>query len=260
MQNELISGIYCIENITTNKKYIGQAVDINDRWKKHIRGLNNGYHDNDYLQNAWNKYGKDDFKFYVLEYCKEEELDEKEIYYIELYNAMNREYGYNLKSGGQNGGSRYSDESRKKMSNSHKELCKNKENIEKLRQNALNIWSNEEYKQSRSGENHPMYGKHLSEEVRKKISNANKGKPKPPRSKQHCEAISKSKLGKESHNKNLTPVKCIELNIIFKDAITAGKELNIKSPNHVIDVCNGRRKTCGGYHFEFINNKENNIS
>ena len=93
MQNEIKSGIYCIENITTNKKYIGQSIDINDRWRKHISELNHSSHHNDYLQKAWNKYGENDFKFYVLEYCSDDELDEKEIYYINLYNTIDRKYG-----------------------------------------------------------------------------------------------------------------------------------------------------------------------
>ena len=54
-----ISGIYCIENIINNKKYIGQSKHINERWLKHISELNHGYHHNDYLQKSWNKYGKD---------------------------------------------------------------------------------------------------------------------------------------------------------------------------------------------------------
>lgn len=255
MENELKSGIYCIENIANNKKYIGQAYDINNRWRKHKYDLNNKSHYNDHLQKAWNKYGQDNFNFYVLEYCEIESLDEKEKYYIDLYNVINRKYGYNNKTGGQNGGSRYSEESRIKMSEVQKKICEDKERIAVLRENSLKTWADDEYKKSRSGENHPMYGKHLSEEHRQKISTANKGKSKPPRSKEHCEALSKSHKGKVSRNRNNTPVRCIELDMIFDDAITAGKELNLKHPNHVIDVCMGRRKTCGGFHFEFV--KEN---
>ena len=257
MANELKSGIYCIENIVNNKKYIGQAYDINNRWRKHKCDLNNKNHYNDHLQKAWDKYGENNFNFYILEYCEIKNLDEKENYYIDFYNVVNRKYGYNNKSGGQNGGSKYSEESRKKMSESQKKICEDEERISLLRENSLKTWSNEEYRKSRSGENHPLYGKHHSEETRQKISNANKGKSKPPRSQEHCEALSKSHKGKISSNRNNTPVRCIELDIIFDDAITAGKELNLKHPNHVIDVCMGRRKTCGGYHFEFVNkNKE----
>ena len=165
---------------------------------------------------------------------------------------VDRKYGYNNKSGGQNGGSRYSEESRKKMSEAQKQLCKDEERISLLRENSLKTWEDDEYRKSRSGENHHMYGKHLSEEHRQKISDANKGKSKPPRSQEHCEALSKSHKGRVSNKRNNTPVRCIESDEIFDDAITAGRELNLKHSNHVIDVCMGRRKTCGGYHFEFV--------
>ena len=39
-KDTLVSGIYCIENLSTNKKYIGQSVNIYERWKKHISELN----------------------------------------------------------------------------------------------------------------------------------------------------------------------------------------------------------------------------
>ena len=84
MQEILKSGIYCIENTKSNKKYIGQSVNIEDRWRRHIGELNNGIHHNSHLQNAWNKYSEDCFNFYVLEYCDISELDEKERYYIGL--------------------------------------------------------------------------------------------------------------------------------------------------------------------------------
>ena len=68
MAAEKRSGIYCIENISTNKKYIGQSVDIHTRWCHHRSELKNHTHFNDYLQKSWDKYGEDDFKFYVIEY------------------------------------------------------------------------------------------------------------------------------------------------------------------------------------------------
>ena len=237
MQENIKSGIYCIECIESNKKYIGQSVDINDRWRRHISELNNNIHDNDYLQNAWDKYGEKCFVFSVLEYCIENRLDEREVYYIEKYNTLNRDYGYNLKSGGQNGGSKYSDELKLKMSNSVKksydEKLRNKRKLD-----ALSQWSNPEIKAKILGENNGMYGKTHSEETRKKISNANKGTI--------------------SWRRNTTPVYCIELNKYYKDATDAGNELGCRSSN-ILNVCRGERKMCGGYHWIFaneINNRE----
>lgn len=120
MSSKRISGIYCIENLTTKKKYVGQSVDIKSRIAKHINELTHVKHHNDYLQNAWNKYGPEDFIFYTLEECQIEALDERECYYIELLNTLNRDCGYNLKTGGQSGGAIVSDYVRKKMSDSIK--------------------------------------------------------------------------------------------------------------------------------------------
>ena len=96
-------GIYKIQNKVTNKVYIGKSVNIEKRWIQHRCHLNNNVHANDYLQKAWNKYGENGFNFSVLCECEESALDEKEIYYINLYKATDRSHGYNLREGGDGG-------------------------------------------------------------------------------------------------------------------------------------------------------------
>ena len=96
-------GIYKIQNKVTDKIYIGKSVNIEKRWIQHRCHLNNNVHANDYLQKAWNKYGENGFNFSVLCECEESVLDEKEIYYINLYKATDRSYGYNLREGGDGG-------------------------------------------------------------------------------------------------------------------------------------------------------------
>lgn len=103
-----MTGIYSITNLVNNKKYIGQAVDIESRWKDHIRELKKGTHHNYPLQNAWNKYGMNNFSFTVLYECGIEELNMLEIEYIEKYKTfMHRQdedvRGYNLTIGGDMG-------------------------------------------------------------------------------------------------------------------------------------------------------------
>lgn len=237
MQNtERKSGIYCIENLKTNKKYIGQSVDVNDRWRRHKYDLNKNSHDNSYLQNAWNKYGEEYFSFYVLEYCSSDLLDEKERYYIDYYNTLDRDLGYNLKSGGQDHNFQC-EEVRKKISTSNKKVYQNS-NLREIRSNdALKQWANPEIKEKIMGKNNGMYGKHHTEEARKKMSEKKKGKPSPKR--------------------NMTPVFCIELNKAFKCAVDAAKELSMQTGG-ILQVCRGERKTAGGYHWKFL--LENNIS
>lgn len=89
-------GIYCIRNDVNKKIYIGSSKNIKSRWRRHKSDLNRGDHRNPHLQSAWNKYGKDEFEFYVLEECKEEKLIEKENYYIYLHKTIDNKYGYNL--------------------------------------------------------------------------------------------------------------------------------------------------------------------
>lgn len=78
----MLSGVYKITNSINNKFYIGSSFDINKRKKEHIYKLNNDLHHCKYLQNAWNKYGEDNFNFEVLAKCPVEYLIKLENYFI----------------------------------------------------------------------------------------------------------------------------------------------------------------------------------
>ena len=101
-------GIYKITNKLSGKTYIGQSNDIERRLKEHK-------HKKDIpVEMAIQKYGVENFIFEVLEECAIDELDEKEKYYINLYNTY-RGNGYNCNEGG--GCSNYENNGRTKLTN-----------------------------------------------------------------------------------------------------------------------------------------------
>jgi hypothetical protein len=63
-------GIYKITNIITLDFYIGQSRNLKQRWAEHKTQLRHNKHPNAHLQNAWNKYEEDSFKFTIYEIHK----------------------------------------------------------------------------------------------------------------------------------------------------------------------------------------------
>lgn len=94
-------GIYKITNKCNGKCYIGQAIDIKSRWRKHRCAYHNpNSHAYNYpLYKAIRKYGLKNFSFEVLEECSKAELNEREMFYIAKYQANTRQ-GYNQNDGG----------------------------------------------------------------------------------------------------------------------------------------------------------------
>ena len=92
------TGVYKLTNLTNQKIYVGQAVDIGERFKQHTKcGLGIDTPSN-MLYAAMMKDGVENFTFEVLEECGRGELNDREKYYIDFYRAQ--EYGYNMNKGG----------------------------------------------------------------------------------------------------------------------------------------------------------------
>ena len=162
-------GIYQIVCKSTGKKYIGSSKRLETRFTKgHRYELRKNSHGNTKLQNAWNKYGEDDFFYGVIEYCTEEEQFALEQQYIDAVFAADIQLNVSERAGGGDLGAEvnakrsaamkgktFSDETRRKMS----EACKGKT-------------YSAETKQKLSEANK---GKTLSEEQKQKLSESLKG-------------------------------------------------------------------------------------
>ena len=170
-----MGGIYCIHNTVNDKKYIGQSVDVERRFKEHKLQLNGNYHKNSHLQSAWNKYGAGVFEFKIIaEDIPIEELDDLERTFIGHYNTMSPNYGYNHEEGG-NKNKSVSPQTRKKMSESSS--------------------GENHHFYGIKGENHPMYGRHHSEETKRKMRESHIGKTHSEETKRK---ISESMMGKNN--------------------------------------------------------------
>lgn len=187
--------IYMTTNLLNNKKYIGKrkcCCEIN---------LDDYLGSGKILKNAIKKYGKENFIKDILEICENEKIcNEREKYWIALYDATHNDEFYNIASGG-DGGNTYA----------------GLNNIELKRIS--------EIKSKKSiGINNPRYKANVSQETREKISNGVK---------KHILETGKNsttgKFGKD--NKLSVKIFCIELNQVFYGVREASRILNIPESN-----------------------------
>lgn len=90
------TGIYKITNLTNQMCYVGQAANLAERWKQHIkRGLGADPVTKNKLYPAMKAIGVENFSFEVIEECERSKLDEREDYWQNFFKA--KEFGYSIK-------------------------------------------------------------------------------------------------------------------------------------------------------------------
>lgn len=95
---KVICGIYKITNLLTNECYIGQSVNISERWKQHCKcGLGIQAPSTNILYNAMQRDKVWNFTFELLEECSRDKLNEKETFWIDMYQS--NKFGYNMQKG-----------------------------------------------------------------------------------------------------------------------------------------------------------------
>ena len=153
--------IYKTTNLVTNKIYIGQKKSDKFLFEKYLGS-------GKYLTKSIKKYGKENFKVeLVCECSSKEELDAKEIYYIDFYNSRDLEIGYNIASGGAFGDSGY-----------HKGMCgKHQSSTQKLAASKANSYRRTEEVRKHFSESRKKSWQ--DDDYRKKQSLARKGRIAP---------------------------------------------------------------------------------
>lgn len=250
--------IYKIINKINNKVYIGQTtLSIKDRYG--AKGIQSVVRKskNEHLKNSIKKYGYDAFEFiedYDVAYSKEE-LNEKEIYYINKYNSTNRLYGYNKKEGGSSG--KHLEETKRKQSRNMmgkyideknpratKVICLNTREVfdtlkqagEKYNIEKGNLSSNCKNDKLSAGK-HPETGEKLVWRYYEEYIKMNE--------REITDALDKAiNYGKGSNNKSARAVVLLNTGELFNTMKDASEKYNINSAD-ISSVCSGRRKSAG---------------
>ena len=221
------SGIYMWTS-PSGKSYIGQAVDL-DKRKSNFLSFGTRYAGSK-IDNARRKYSDIQYWTYtILEYCDIDDLDEREEYYISLYDTMRK--GYNCESGGHEN-KIMSDEAKQKMSKSKKGMY--------------------------CGENNPMWGKHFTEEQKRKISESRKGKycgKNSPMWGKHRNDETRIKISK-AHDKRKITVSQYTIEGVFiasYESIHEAQRLTNIDRATISRCCKGIQKTAGGFKWSYKN-------
>lgn len=155
-----VSGIYKITNSVTGKIYIGSSVNIGRRIYLHKWSLRTNRHHSVYLQRSWDKHGEDVFEFSLVQECATDRLQEVEQKYLDKLKPYKRDIGYNVCN----------------RSDSCRGVIRPPEFGRKISKGKIGKKINRVLP-GKKGEGHHFFGRHHSEESKKKMSEARKGVP-----------------------------------------------------------------------------------
>jgi len=260
-----VIGVYKITNILSGRYYIGYSTNIYRRFCAHRRKLKQNCHDNIFLQRAYNLDGEDKFKYDIINICDtQEQAKEIELQYLSDLSIRDMLYNLNYNNSGGDLMTHHPDKEkiREKISNTLLEIISKMTPEERSQ------------KYGKSGEKNGMYGKTHTEEVKKKLSEINKGKTyckgkkTSEETKQKLSEIAKLRIGDKNpffgkhhseetiqkikeKNKGRLPPNTIKVSIdgICYNSITeASRELNKPTPT-ILWRLNSKNPKFNGYKY-----------
>lgn len=256
-----MKGIYKITNSINQKVYIGQSDRLNDRKREHFYRLKRNEHNNEHLQKSYDKYGEENFIFEIIE--ETDDLDNREIYWINEYGGINSELNYNLKDpltkkwcdyirlkqckimAGENNpnfGNKWSKEQKEKLS----KVRKGKTLEEVLGVNDAKL-SKLKMSKSQKGRKHP-------EEVKEKIRQANIGEKNPAYGKGYRQVGEKNPMWGKAASTRKGVLQMNENGDIIKEYnfLSEVKTYGF-NPSNVLNCANGKNgyKTSKGFYWKW---------
>lgn len=176
--------IYLVTNQVHGKVYVGQTTrSIEERFADHVRSARTGIETK--LARAIRKYGVENFTIEVIDTASSrEELNKKEIFWIEAYNSIKNRYGYNIAIGG-SGGNTFAGLSADRMSVIGHKISTARKGSTPHNKGKSNIELYGEERAKELAENHSkvISGRKQSEETIQRRAESNTGKKRTPESK-----------------------------------------------------------------------------
>ncbi len=209
--------------------YVGQSTRPSVRWSRHKWLLKAGRHHNARLQAVYTKYGQNSFSFQVMETVTETVIDELEQWWLDEMHGWRCCLNISRDVKAPTRGFKFTQEM-----------------IEKARKNRKPQVITDEMRLAFSirfsGENHPNFGKSPSTETREKLSASKSGRLNHFFGKSgENSPVARSVRGVSLKDGNVLEFKCIA------DAKKHGF-----NPNNISSVCSGRRKSHGGYSWNYL--------
>ena len=236
--------IYKYTNSVNGKVYIGQTSKTLEERAQH-NGRN--YIESKRFYAAIKKYGWDAFTPSVIDSADTvEEANAKEIYYISLYKSTDREFGYNLSSGGDCG--IMADETKKTISDLAKERYKDPTR-NPMYGKKHSAESKRKQSECKLGENNPMFGRHWTDKQR--MFCGTRGRKLNLTDSQRDQLRERARYYGE---RNAKAILCIEDNTVFASATEAASYYGV-DVSTLCGAANGKQKTCKGKHFKYITNQ-----
>lgn len=256
-----MKGIYKITNLKNQKFYIGQSKNLNNREHNHFYQLERNEHHNEILQNSFNKHGKENFIFDVLEEIDSDYLSNREKYWLDFHGGLNNKKTYNMKDPLTN---EYSDYTKVKVSKimsgennpnfGNKWTDEQKENLSKKKKGKtlVEMVGEEKAKKTKEKMSKSQKGRKHPEEVKEKIRQVNIGENNPMFGKGYKQVGENNPMFGKTQ-KNRRPVQQLT-----KDGVLV-KEYDFISDvinygffvGNVWSVCNGKSKTYRGFIWKY---------
>lgn len=230
--------VYCHIS-PSNKKYVGiTSTNPQKRWDDGM-----GYKKNYHFFRAIQKYGWDNFKHIILySDISEERAKEIERSLVKEWKLTEREFGYNLRDGGDGS---FSEESIQKMSISRKG---NKNSVGRVHSNATKKRISNSLKKFHVTHKNAFFGKHHTEETKEKLKQRIVSDETREKMRQNHHDVSGKKNPSARAVIAISPSGKIYKKYDY--ATLAAKELNADLSS-IIKCCKGRQKTCAGFYWKY---------